>query len=215
VYCQSTELEFSKDYLALFMISSTYISGLSMKLISINVSMPRNVLYKDRTYKTGIFKDPVDGPVLLGKLNLEGDGQADLKNHGGFDQAVYFYSLEHYKFWRKKLNKDSLPPGLFGENFTVTGMTEENVFIGDIYRIGEAKIQVTKPRSPCFKLNMRMETDDFVEVFIKEEKPGFYCRVVEEGFVEAGNEIILIEQGNIEKSIKHVFHFKHATKNEL
>ncbi|MGH7452977.1 MAG: MOSC domain-containing protein, partial [bacterium] len=122
-----------------------------MKLISVNVSPPKEIQYKGESVTTGIFKEPVQGRVMLRELNLDGDGQADLTVHGGVHQAVYVYPLEHYDYWKHKLGRQDLPYGQFGENFTVAEMMEDQVHIGDIFRIGSAVVQITQPRVPCYK----------------------------------------------------------------
>jgi len=127
-----------------------------MKLLSVNVSQPKEVEHNGKTVTTGIFKEPVTGRVIVRKLNLDGDGQADLKHHGGEHKAVYAYPFEHYAFWRGELDRDDLTPGQFGENFTVEGMLEDEVHIGDVFRVGKALVQVTQPRVPCSKIGLKM-----------------------------------------------------------
>lgn len=160
-------------------------------LISVNVSLPKPVEHGGEIVWTGIFKEPVPGRVGLRRLNLDGDGQADLAVHGGPDKAVYAYPAEHYDHWRAELRRD-LPFGQFGENFTVTGMLEELTSIGDIYRVGTAVVQVTQPRMPCFKLGIRMGDRRFLKPFLASGRTGFYLRVLEEGEVGAGDAIELV-----------------------
>jgi MOSC domain-containing protein YiiM len=160
-----------------------------MLLVSVNVSLPREIRTNGTTVRTGIFKQPVEGRVLLRRLNLDGDAQGDLSVHGGPDKAVYAYSFEHYAYWKKKLGRDDLPPGQFGENFTVEGMPEEQVCLGDVFRIGEAVVEVTQPRLPCFKLGLKMGDAKFPKQFLASGRLGFYLRVLEEGAVGAGDEI--------------------------
>ena len=129
-----------------------------MKLISVNVSLAKEVPYQGRTITTGIYKEPVKGRVMVRRLNVDGDDQADRRVHGvGFDMAIYVYSLEHYAFWKKELGRDGFPYGQFGENFTVEGLSEDTVRIGDTFRVGGTLLQVTQPRIPCYKFAMRME----------------------------------------------------------
>jgi len=156
------------------------------EILSLNVGMPRDVREGKRTVRTGIFKEPVVGPRLLTRTQLEGDGQADLENHGGASKAAYAYSADHYAPWQRELDRP-LPFGQFGENFTVTGLTEEKVHIGDVFRVGEARVEVTQPRVPCFKLGIRMGDPGFVGVFLESLRSGFYLRVLEEGRVAAGD----------------------------
>jgi ferredoxin-NADP reductase/MOSC domain-containing protein YiiM len=160
-----------------------------MKLLSVNVSLPKEVPYKGKTVATGIFKQPVKGRVKLRALNLDGDGQADLNAHGGPFKAVYVYSIENYAYWERELARNDFGYGQFGENFTVEGMPEEAVHIGDIFRVGSALVEVTQPRAPCFKLAITMGVPDFDKVFPGSGRVGFYLRVLEEGEVGAGDVI--------------------------
>jgi len=157
-----------------------------MMLLSVNVSLPRDVPHMKKTVSTGIFKEPVIGRVMLRTLNLDGDGQADRENHGGIYKAVYAYSIEHYEHWKRELGRGDFTPGQFGENFTVQGMAEEDVHIGDVFRVGGALVQVTQPRAPCYKLGLRMGMPQFPKLFLASGRVGFYLRVLEEGRVGAG-----------------------------
>jgi MOSC domain-containing protein YiiM len=170
-----------------------------MKLISVNVGLPRDVPWQGKVVATGIFKEPVNSPLMLGTLNLEGDRQADLSVHGGVDKAVYAYPAEHYDYWRGELPDMDLPPGMFGENFTVEGLFEQRVLIGDRFRIGEAEVIVTQPRLPCYKLGVKFGRADMVKRFLASRRTGFYFAVLREGMVEAGNAIELI--GREEESV--------------
>ncbi|HKZ81564.1 MAG TPA: MOSC domain-containing protein [Pyrinomonadaceae bacterium] len=165
-----------------------------MKLISVNVGLPQLVTRNGTTVSTSIFKKPVAGPVKLRTLNLDGDRQADLSVHGGPSKAVYVYPSEHYDFWGQELPGMNLPPGVFGENFTTEGLSEDQVNIGDKFRIGSALVMVTEPRMPCYKLGIRFGRTDIIRKFLASGRSGFYLAVLEEGEVEAGNEIQLIEQ---------------------
>jgi MOSC domain-containing protein YiiM len=138
---------------------------------------------------TGIFKSPVDGPVMLRRLNLEGDRQADLSVHGGPTKAVYVYPVQHYDYWRDELPDEELISGNFGENFTTEGVDEESVCIGDEFLVGGAHVVVTEPRMPCFKLGIRFNRADMVKRFLKSQRTGFYFGVVEEGIVETGDQL--------------------------
>lgn len=159
-----------------------------MKLISLNVARPRLVLYREQTVSTGIFKEPVSGPVQLRTLNLDGDRQADLAVHGGPFKAVYVYPSEHYEFWREELPGTQLPWGMFGENFTTDGLFERNLHVGDRLKIGTTVIIVRQPRMPCFKLALKFQRDDIIARFLSSGRSGFYCSVEVEGIVEAGNQ---------------------------
>jgi MOSC domain-containing protein YiiM len=161
-----------------------------MKLLSVNVGRPRTVEHRGRAVRTAIFKEPVHGRVRVERLNVEGDRQADLRVHGGPDQAVYAYDLSGYEHWRRELSRP-LPYGQFGENLTVQGLPETAVSIGDAYRVGGALLQVTQPRVPCYKLAMRMELPDFGKAFLASGRTGFYMRVLEEGETGAGDPISL------------------------
>ena len=156
-------------------------------LISVNVGLPRDLTWEGGSVTTGIFKTQVDGPVALHRHNLDGDRQADLSVHGGPTKAVYVYPTQHYDYWRRELGDGDLAWGAFGENFTVDGLDEEAVCIGDEFRVGSARVVVTEPRMPCFKLGIRFRRADMVKRFLKSQRTGFYFGVVEEGLVQAGN----------------------------
>ena len=160
-----------------------------MRLLSVNVGVPRSVTYRGRTYMTSIFKQPVSERVMLGHLNVDGDAQGNKVTHGGTHMAVYVYSFDHYAHWAAELGRGDLAPGAFGENFTVDGMTEDRVRIGDRYRIGGAVVEISEPRTPCHKLAMRMDSQTFPKAFLASGRVGFYCRVLEEGEVGAGDAI--------------------------
>jgi len=165
-----------------------------MKLLSIQVARPRIIISKGRQISTGIFKLPAEGPVMLRRLNLDGDRQADLSVHGGPKKAVYAYPSEHYPFWRKEFPGMDLPYGMFGENFTTEGLDENRTNIGDRFRIGGAVVMVTQPREPCYKLAAKFDRDDIVKRFLLSGRSGFYLQVVDEGLVEAGDTIERISQ---------------------
>jgi MOSC domain-containing protein YiiM len=163
-----------------------------MKLLSIQVSLPRKVTWQRHTVSTGIFKEPVEGPVMLRTLNLDGDRQADLTVHGGKRKAVYVYPSEHYGPWSAELPGVELPWGAFGENFTTGGLLEDRVRIGDRFRIGEAEVMVTQPREPCYKLGIKFGDPRIVYRFLESRRSGFYLAVVREGLVEAGDPFELL-----------------------
>lgn len=165
-----------------------------MKLISVNVGLPREVISNGKRVTTGIFKEPVAGRVRLRRLNLEGDRQADLTVHGGADKAVYAYPVEHYDFWRRELPGRDLPWGMFGENFTMEGLLEEAAHIGDRFRIGTAELIVTQPRLPCYKLGVKFGREDMVKRFLASGRTGFYFSVSREGEVGAGDEIEVVSR---------------------
>ena len=192
-----------------------------MKLVSVNVGLPREVSWHGRIVTTGIFKEPVAGRVALLKLNLDGDRQADLTVHGGEHKAVYCYPLTHYDYWKKEFisqkTRDGaevpgreLPMGMFGENFTVddgkNGLLEESVHLGDRFSVGTAEVVVTQPRLPCYKLGIRFGSDDMVKRFLASGRTGFYVAVVREGEVGAGDEMKLVARDANGVSVSEITH---------
>ena len=169
-------------------------SASSMQVISVNVGQPRKVLWNDQIVETGIFKEAVEGRVAVRRLNIDGDRQADLEVHGGLDKAIYAYPAEHYPFWREQFPEMELPWGMFGENLTLTGLLEDTVHIGDLFQVGSAKLMVTQPRLPCFKLGIKFGRDDILKRFLVSGMTGFYFAVLEEGEVAAGDTISLLHQ---------------------
>ncbi len=165
-----------------------------MKIISVNVGLPRLVLRNDEPVSTGIFKEPVAGRVMMRTLNLDGDRQSDLSVHGGPQKAVYVYPSEHYDFWKQELPDMDLSWGVFGENLTTTGLLETEIHIGDKFRIGTGEVMVTQPRMPCYKLGIRFGRPDIIKRFLLSERSGFYLSVLKEGEVGAGDEFQLLEK---------------------
>jgi len=165
-----------------------------MKIVSLNVGLPRVVLRGEEPVSTGIFKEPVTGSVRLRTLNIDGDRQADLSVHGGPDKAVYLYPSEHYAFWKKELPDMDLTWGMFGENFTTTGLLEAEIHVGDRFKIGSAEVMVTQPRMPCYKLGIRFGRADMLRRFLVSERSGFYLSVMKEGEVAAGDGFELLEK---------------------
>ena len=170
-----------------------------MKILSVNVGLPREVPWQAKVVTTGIFKEPVHAPVMLRTLNLEGDGQADLTVHGGVSKATYAYPSEHYAFWRAELPGMDLPWGMFGENLTTDGLLEDAVYIGDRFRVGETELMVTEPRMPCYKLGIKFGRADIIKRFLASRRSGFYFAVAREGMVGVGDsfELIAREQQDI------------------
>jgi MOSC domain-containing protein YiiM len=164
-----------------------------MKIVSINLGLPRKLLWHDREVLTSIFKSPVNGPVMVRHLNLEGDRQSDLENHGGRSKAVYAYPAQHYDLWRPELPGMELSWGSFGENLTIEGIREEDTYIGDLFRIGQALLMVTQPRIPCYKLGIRLGRDDIVARFLASNRSGIYFSVVEEGLLAIGDPVERIQ----------------------
>ena len=173
-----------------------------MKLVSLNVGLPREVTWHGMNVSTGIFKEPVKGRFALRKLNLDGDRQADLTVHGGKNKAVYCYPLEHYEYWKQELPDHELPLGVFGENFTLdcgdpaanAGFPEDSIHIGDRFSVGSAEVVVIQPRLPCYKLGIRFQMDDMVKRFLISRRSGFYLAVTREGEVGAGDEMSPLSQ---------------------
>ena len=165
------------------------------QLLSVNVGMPKNVQWRGKTVFTGVFKDPVTGPRHVGKLNVEGDGQGDLAGHGGEQRAVFVYQIDSYRYWERELGRNDFVHGQFGENFTVEGLGDDEVCIGDRYQIGNAVFEVTQPRVTCYRVGLRMDDPRIPALLVSHHRPGFYFRVLEEGDVQAGDEIIKLASG--------------------
>jgi ferredoxin-NADP reductase/MOSC domain-containing protein YiiM/ferredoxin len=174
------------------------------RLVSLNVGMPQDVPWQGRTVHTGIFKYPVGGRRLVRRLNVDGDGQGDLGGHGGENRAVLVYQRESYEHWRRFLGRDDLEDGQFGENFTVDGLPDDEVHIGDRYRIGEAEFEVTQPRVTCFRVGMRLGEPRMPSLLVAHHRPGFYLRVITEGHVGAGDEIVRTRTGRHEMSVADI-----------
>jgi MOSC domain-containing protein YiiM len=185
-----------------------------MRLVSLNVGLPREVVWKGRTVTTGIFKEPVVGSVRLGPLNLEGDRQADLSVHGGPHKAVYAYPSEHYDYWRAKISDLELPWGMFGENFTTSGLWETSTSIGDQLRIGSAVVMVTQPRMPCYKLAVKFGRDDIIQQFLDAGRPGFYFAVLQEGEVKAGDTFEWVHRDPLQVTVADVTRLYLRDKND-
>jgi MOSC domain-containing protein YiiM len=165
-----------------------------VKLVSVNVGLPRPVNWREKSFTTAIFKEPVHGRVTLRTLNLDGDRQADLSVHGGAEKAVYVYPAEHYDYWRSELSGLELPWGSFGENFTTTGLVEDAINIGDRLSVGSAEVMVTQPRLPCYKLGVKFGRADMVKRFSDSQRTGFYVAVLREGEVGTGDTIELLDR---------------------
>src|ERR1700743_3775106 len=165
------------------------------RLLSVNVGLPRDVAWQGRTAHTGIWKTPVAGPRMVRRLNIDGDGQGDLAGHGGERRAVFVYQMDSYRYWQDYLKRNDFIYGQFGENFTVDGLSDAEVCIGDRYRIGGALFEVTQPRVTCYRLGIRLNEPQMASLVVKHGKPGFYLRVLDEGEVEAGDEITRVASG--------------------
>lgn len=176
-----------------------------MRVVSVNVSLPKAVLAGGHEVRTGIFKEPVGGRVAVRRLNLAGDAQADLSVHGGLNKAVYAYPAEHYPTWEGETGR-AFPFGQFGENLTTEELLEDAVRIGDIYRFGSAVLEVAQPRMPCFKLAIRMSDPGFPKRFMKSGRTGFYLRVVDEGEVGAGDGIEVVSRAVGNLTVRELWH---------
>jgi MOSC domain-containing protein YiiM len=178
---------------------------MTMTLVSVNVAQPVAVTHNGASVMTGIFKQPVAGAVAVHRLNLAGDGQADLIKHGGEHKAVYAYSLDHYSYWRDVLGRDALPLGQFGENLTVAGLDEAELCVGDQLRIGDALFSISQPRTPCFKLGIRLDDPRMPRLFAESLRTGVYLQVLEEGTITAGNTVEVVAREPSELSIRTLF----------
>jgi len=165
------------------------------RLLSVNVGLPQDLSWHGRTVYTAVWKRPVDGPVQVRRLNIDGDGQGDLAGHGGENRAVFVYQIESYQYWQDQLGRDDFEYGQFGENFTVTGLGDDQVCIGDRYRIGEAVFEVTQPRVTCYRVGIRMNDPQIPALLVSRHRPGFYLRVLREGAVQAGDDIEQVDSG--------------------
>jgi len=173
-------------------------------LLSVNVGMPKEVSWRGKTVFTGVFKDPVSGPRRVGRLNVDGDGQGDLAGHGGEQRAVFVYQIDSYRYWERELGRSDFAYGQFGENFTVEGLSDDEVCIGDRYRIGTALFEVTQPRVTCYRVGIRMNDPRIPALLVSHRRPGFYFRVLEEGEVQAGDEIFKVASGPEEMTVAEV-----------
>jgi ferredoxin-NADP reductase/MOSC domain-containing protein YiiM/ferredoxin len=165
------------------------------RLVSVNVGMPKDVPWQGKSVFTGVFKEPVTGPRRVRKLNVDGDGQGDLAGHGGEERAVFVYQIDSYRYWERELGRDDFVHGQFGENFTIEGLSDDEVCIGDRYQIGTAVFEVTQPRVTCYRVGIRMNDPRIPAFLVSHRRPGFYFRVLDEGEVQAGDEIIQLASG--------------------
>ena len=174
------------------------------RLLSVNVGLPRDVSWQGRTVHTAVWKASVEGPRMVRRLNIDGDGQGDLAGHGGEHRAVFVYQVESYRYWQDHLKRNDLAYGQFGENFSVDGLSDAEVCIGDRYRIGGALFEVTQPRVTCYRVGIRMNEPEMAALLVKHGRPGFYVRVLEEGEVEAGDEITHVVSGPERMSVAEI-----------
>jgi ferredoxin-NADP reductase/MOSC domain-containing protein YiiM/ferredoxin len=185
------------------------------KLLSVNVGLPREIAWQGKVVRTAIWKRPVSGRVFARRLNLDGDGQGDLKGHGGEHRAVMVYQLEAYQYWERELGRNDFEYGQFGENFTVESLADDEVCIGDRYRIGTAVFEVTQPRVTCYRLGIRMDNPQMAALLVSHRRPGFYCRVITEGEVGAGDEIQKIADGPDKISVAEIDSLLYTANHDL
>jgi ferredoxin-NADP reductase/MOSC domain-containing protein YiiM/ferredoxin len=177
---------------------------ISGTLLSVNVGMPKDIAWQGKTVFTGVFKDPVTGPRMVRKLNVDGDGQGDLAGHGGEQRAVFVYQIDSYRYWERELGRSDFVHGQFGENFTVEGLSDDEVCIGDRYQIGHTLFEVTQPRVTCYRVGIRMNDPRIPALLVAHRRPGFYLRVLEEGEVQAGDEILKVASGAEQMTVAEV-----------
>jgi len=169
----------------------------------------------DKLWTSGFYKQPIAGPIRVGKTNLAGDGQADLEHHGGVDKAVLAYSADHYPYWNETLDRGELPFGAFGENLTIAGLTESTVCIGDIWQAGDVRFEVSQPRQPCWKLSRRWRVDDLASQVVKNGRSGWYLRVLAEGMLQAPAELELLTRPNPGWTVARASELMHHRKEDL
>ena len=174
------------------------------RLLSVNVGLPRDIVWKGRTVHTGVWKNPVTGRCRVGRLNLEGDGQGDLAGHGGEHRAVFVYQIESYRYWQEQLKRSDFVYGQFGENFTIEGLADDAVCIGDRFQIGTALFEVTQPRVTCFRVGIRMNEPRMASLLTSSGRPGFYFRVLREGDVAAGDEIVKVGEAGERMTVAEI-----------
>jgi len=190
-------------------------------LESIQIGVPKNYGSEeaadphDQAWTTGFFKTKIEGPVFVSKTNLAGDGQADLRNHGGIDKAVLAYGADHYSIWREELQMPDMPAGAFGENLTIAGLCEKSVCIGDVFRIGTVTFEVSQPRQPCWKLARRWRMHELTGLVVRNGRSGWYLRVLEEGWIEAQMPVTLVERPNPAWTIARANEILHHHKTDL
>src|SRR2546422_8135564 len=174
------------------------------RLLSVNVGLPRDIAWRGRTVHTAVWKDPVQGRRMVRRLNIDGDGQGDLGGHGGKQRAVFVYQIESYRYWQEQLKRTDFVPGQFGENFTIEGLPDDAVCIGDRYQIGSALFEVTQPRVTCYRVGIRMNEPRMPALLTSSERPGVYSRVLQEGEVGAGDEIVKVGEANERMTVAEI-----------
>ncbi len=185
-----------------------------MKIISTNLGHPQTITWQGKTVQTGIFKQPVNKPVFLSKLGVEGDAVMNTKVHGGVDKSCYLYPADHYAFWKQKYPDLDWNWGVFGENLTVAGLAENKMHIGDVLEIGESIVKITQPRIPCYKLGIRFDDQAIIKQFLEAERPGVYVKVLKEGFVKTGDQVFLLERQSNNLTVTQIFNQFTASKRD-
>lgn len=188
---------------------------IKIKVLSVNIGRRKTVLWQGRKVETGIYKSAVKGPIYLDVEDVKNDHVVDRKHHGGLDQAVYGYSIKHYDYFKKLYPDLDWKFGMFGENITFSDLNEEEITVGSIYQLGEATIQVTKPRQPCFKLGIRFKDQHVIKHFWKGHRSGIYFKVLKTGLVQSGDELLLIDQAKNTETIADVYELKKARKFKI
>ncbi|MGH7852407.1 MAG: MOSC domain-containing protein [Candidatus Binatia bacterium] len=186
-----------------------------MKILSVNVGLPREIFHEGRMIRTGIFKNPVAGHARVNALNIEGDQQADLTVHGGASKAIYAYPVEHYEFWRREFPDVEFPSGSFGENLTTEGLLEKELNIGDRLCVGSVELMVTEPRLPCYKLNAKFSREDMVKRFLRSRRTGFYFSVAREGEIGAGDDVDFLSRDENRVSVADITRLYAFDRNDL
>ena len=176
-----------------------------MKIISTNIGLAQTIQWKDKTVQTGIFKNPIHKPIFLSKMGVIGDAVINKSVHGGIDKSCYIYSADHYDFWKQKYPDLDWNWGMFGENLSVAGLAENKMHIGDVLEIGESIVKITQPRIPCFKLGVRFGTQEVIKQFLLSGRPGVYVKVIKEGFVQAGDQVYLLERQSNNLTVAQIF----------
>ena len=184
-----------------------------MKVVSTNIGQKTTLLWKGKEIITGILKRPTESPIVLGLEDVENDAVIDRKYHGGIDQAVYAYGAQHYKYWQELYPEIEMNPGFFGENLTITNLNERSIYVGDVFELGTAIVEVTKPRQPCMKLGIIFGTQKVLKQFWNVPKSGLYFKILQEGSVKKGDTLKLIKQLKNSKSIAEVYAEKRTKKS--
>ncbi|WP_405292277.1 MOSC domain-containing protein [Algibacter sp. Ld11] len=185
-----------------------------MKIIATNLAKPTTIIWNKKEVVTGIYKTPTYSPIFLGKTDVEHDEVTDRKYHGGIFKACYIFSEKHYDYWKKRYPDLEWNWGMFGENLTVSNFDESEIYVGNIYKIGDALVQITQPREPCFKLGVKFNNQNILKAFINHGFPGSYIRILKEGFVKTGDTMVLQEEASNSLTIAQMFHLLYAKEKD-